>query len=146
MFRADSFSRVRRHTLVPPSDAETPLRHLVVTLLDQGHLCPLPLTVQPVYWDYDHALRLFPLPDVVRGALQLLRAGCSVPVVTPRCAVRGSSQVVLADDCDEYHLTYEDCLVFNPGSFPRDTGFMVYKPASREAEVSRVHSEATQAT
>ena len=51
-------------------------------------------------------------------------------------------QVVLADDCDEYHMTYEECLVFNPGSFPRDTGFMVYRPSSRETEISRVRDDA----
>ena len=68
MFRADSFSRLRRHALLPPSESESPLRQLVTTMLDLGHLCPLPITVQPLYWDYDHAMRLYPLPDVVRTA------------------------------------------------------------------------------
>ena len=65
MFRADTFSRIRRHCVVPPATTETPLRQLVRSMLEQAHLCPLPLSVQPVYWDYDYALRLYPLPDVV---------------------------------------------------------------------------------
>ena len=39
------------------------------TLIDQGHLSPLPLSVQPIHWEHDHALRLYPLPDVVRCVL-----------------------------------------------------------------------------
>ncbi len=39
--------------------------HLVKTILDQGHLCPLPLTSRPIHWAFDHALRLYPMPDVV---------------------------------------------------------------------------------
>jgi hypothetical protein len=65
VFRADTFSRIRRHCVVPPVDTEPQLQQLVATICEQAHLCPLPLTVQPVYWDYDHALRLYPLPDVV---------------------------------------------------------------------------------
>ena len=28
--------------------------------MDQGHLSPLPLAASPVYWQHDHALRLYP--------------------------------------------------------------------------------------
>ena len=35
------------------------------TLICQGHLCPLPLHVAPVYWAYDNALRLYPIPDLI---------------------------------------------------------------------------------
>jgi DNA polymerase alpha/epsilon subunit B len=35
------------------------------TLLQQSHLCPLPLDSQAVYWQYDVALRLYPLPDLL---------------------------------------------------------------------------------
>ncbi len=35
------------------------------TLVCQGHLCPLPLHVAPLYWAYDNALRLYPLPDLI---------------------------------------------------------------------------------
>lgn len=38
---------------------------LAQTLLDQAHLAPLPLTVRPILWGYDHALRLYPMPTTV---------------------------------------------------------------------------------
>jgi DNA polymerase epsilon subunit 2 len=39
---------------------------LVQTIVHQGHLCPLPLHTAPIYWEYDHAFRLTPLPHLVR--------------------------------------------------------------------------------
>ena len=39
--------------------------HLAATLLQQSHLCPVPLEAQPVFWNFDHALHLYPLPDVL---------------------------------------------------------------------------------
>ncbi len=46
-----------------PSDAM--FEHLCATLLQQSHLCPVPLEAQPVFWNYDHALHLYPIPDVL---------------------------------------------------------------------------------
>jgi|TARA_B110000208_G_scaffold190691_1_gene255278 DNA polymerase epsilon subunit 2 len=40
-----------------------------------------------VYWSFDNALRLFPLPDLC----------------------------ILADEYDGYLQTYEDCVAVNPG-------------------------------
>jgi len=94
----------------PPQPIVKSTEHLVKTLLDQSHLCPLPLRVNPVYWQYDHALRLYPLPDVV----------------------------VLADFYDQYHWCYEECVALNPGSFPTEFSFVVYRPATRGTEFSRV--------
>jgi DNA polymerase epsilon subunit 2 len=62
---------------------------LVQTILDQVHLSPLPLTTQPTLWEYDHALRLYPMPTAL----------------------------ILADKYERYELTYEGCHVFNPGRF-----------------------------
>ena len=41
---------------------------IAYSVVDQGHLCPVPMAVQPIHWAHDHALRLYPLPDVVRAA------------------------------------------------------------------------------
>ena len=38
---------------------------LVQTILDQSHLSPLVKSVQPVHSEFDHALRLYPLPTAV---------------------------------------------------------------------------------
>jgi DNA polymerase epsilon subunit 2 len=73
-------------------------------------MSPLPLSARPILWEYDNALRLYPLPDVV----------------------------VLADQIDHYSWKYEDCRAVNPGSFPIDSTFMVYRPATYDVEFSRI--------
>lgn len=40
-------------------------QHLCATLLQQSHLCPLPLDAQAVVWAHDVGLRLYPLPDAL---------------------------------------------------------------------------------
>lgn len=113
LFRHDLVSKMRRHAVVPPTDAHGTFEiteHLVRTVVDQGHLCPLAPTVQPVYWAKDTSLRLYPLPQVA----------------------------ILADSFESYHWNYSDATVFNPGPFHEDASFVVYRPASMEAEFSRV--------
>ena len=56
------------------------------SVISQSHLCPLPLHVLPIYWAFDHTLRLYPLPDVV----------------------------ICADKHDAYVETQSDCFVVNP--------------------------------
>lgn len=58
----------------------------VKTILCQGHLSPLPLYVSPVYWAYDYAMRVYPVPDVI----------------------------VFADKYDPFNITNQDCLCINP--------------------------------
>ena len=38
------------------------------TVVCQSHMAPLPLHVKPSYWDFDHALWLYPLPDLYISA------------------------------------------------------------------------------
>jgi len=38
---------------------------LVQTIIDQCHLSPLPLSVQPINWQLDYTLRLYPMPTTV---------------------------------------------------------------------------------
>jgi hypothetical protein len=56
---------------------------LALTLLQQSHLCPLPLVQQPIFWQYDHALHLYPLPHAViigdsSPQAQYEHGGCTV--------------------------------------------------------------------
>ncbi|KAL1916903.1 uncharacterized protein VTP21DRAFT_5100 [Calcarisporiella thermophila] len=109
ILREDILNRFRRNCVVTPNTAleEDETRHLVKTLIDQSHLCPLPLHVRPTYWDYDHSLRLFPIPNLL----------------------------VLADRCEQYGVTYEGCHCVNPGSFvSSDFSWRMYYPATRISE------------
>jgi DNA polymerase epsilon subunit 2 len=112
LFREDILRKMQRNCIVPVSDEQQMelSEHMVKTLLDQAHLCPLPLAARPVYWQFDHALRLCPLPDVL----------------------------ICADKTEQYLWRYEHCAVVNPGSFPTDFSFVVYRPASKEIEFSKI--------
>lgn len=61
-------------------------------MLDQGHLCPGTSNV-PIYWNYDHALRLYPLPDTL---------------------ILGGS------NCQEFHEIYHDVDIIHPGTFGKN--------------------------
>ncbi|KAF9226558.1 DNA polymerase epsilon, subunit B [Gyrodon lividus] len=109
IFREDTMARMLRNTVeVKPNVAGEDLRrYLVQTILDQSHLTPLTLHIQPTLPDYDHALRLYPLPTTV----------------------------VLADKYEKYKLTYSGCHVFNPGSFLGNSfAFSTYCPAEASSE------------
>ncbi|KAH7887661.1 DNA polymerase epsilon, subunit B [Phlebopus sp. FC_14] len=109
IFREDTMARMLRNTVeVKPNVAGEHLRrYLVQTILDQSHLMPLASHIQPTLSDFDHSLRLYPLPTAV----------------------------VLADKYEKYKLTYCGCHVFNPGSFVGNTfAFSTYCPAEASSE------------
>jgi DNA polymerase epsilon subunit 2 len=117
IFREDLSKKLRRHTV--NVDMQTnentqadilPEQKALYTVMGQAHLCPLQQDVRPVYYQYDHALRLFPLPDVL----------------------------VLAERGRQHSTTIKGCLTLNPGSFALTSDFMVYRPSKRAAELSRV--------
>ncbi|XP_042434279.1 DNA polymerase epsilon subunit B-like [Zingiber officinale] len=109
-FRQDLLYRMRRASLIPPPTEETNdhFEHLVVTITHQSHLCPLPLTVQPIIWNYDHCLRLYPTPHMI----------------------------VLADKSEQKSFKYTGITCVNPGSFSSDNSFAVYRPCTQEVELS----------
>ena len=103
-FRGDLVNKLRRTAVRAPSlERNTLYEHAVKTVIDQGHLSPFTPSAQPVFWDFDQALSLYPVPDVL----------------------------VLADRYTAYETIYEDCVVFNPSTFCSDLGFMAYFPSDR---------------
>ncbi|VVB17735.1 unnamed protein product [Arabis nemorensis] len=109
-FRQDLLNRMRSSCLITPSSEETndPFQHLVSTITHQSHLCPLPLLVQPIIWNYDHCLRLYPTPHTI----------------------------VLGDNSEQKVVKLEGTTCFNPGSFSTDRTFVVYRPSTQEVELS----------
>ncbi|KAL8162554.1 hypothetical protein V2J09_014043, partial [Rumex salicifolius] len=110
IFRQDLLYKMRRSCLLTPSTDETsdPFGHLVATMIHQNHLCPLPLTVQPIIWNYDHCLHLYPTPHTI----------------------------ILGDSSEQKTFNYGGVTCFNPGSFSNDKTFVAYRPCSREVELS----------
>jgi hypothetical protein len=82
-----------------------PVLQMATTILRQSHLCPLPLSIQPIYWEYDHALRLFPLPDAV----------------------------IIGEDSSAFKSTTDKVLMFNPGSLVMDGTYAAFSPCRRTA-------------
>eukprot|EP00931_Biecheleriopsis_adriatica_P074002 TRINITY_DN48192_c0_g1_i1.p1 TRINITY_DN48192_c0_g1~~TRINITY_DN48192_c0_g1_i1.p1 ORF type:complete len:559 (-),score=115.04 TRINITY_DN48192_c0_g1_i1:85-1761(-) len=118
-FRHDVLRLLRRHEAVPlrapemsMSDAPTAasLGHLqtemVRFLLDQAHLVPLPLEESNVLWEYDHTLRLYPLPHAV--------------------FVGGVNQ--------PFECSYQGCQFASVGPFGRDASFYAFYPVKDELE------------
>jgi len=109
IFREDTMSRMLRNVVgvKPNVSSEHLKRYLVQTILDQAHLSPLTIDIQPTLADFDHSLRLYPLPTAL----------------------------VLADKYDRYKITYTGCHVFNPGRFIGNSYiFSTYKPAEANSE------------
>lgn len=85
VFREDLLQKMSRNAIKIP-DSEKLSEDLAKTLVCQAHLSPLPLHVVPIYWNYDHVMRLYPLPDLV----------------------------VVADKQRAYTHTHSDCTVISP--------------------------------
>lgn len=109
-FRQDMLYRMQRASLIPHSTEETvdKFEHLVATITHQSHLCPLPLNIQPIHWDYDHALYLYPTPHTI----------------------------VLGDKSEQKSFKYTGITCFNPGPFSDDSTFVAYRPCTQEVELS----------
>ncbi|KAI8333436.1 DNA polymerase alpha/epsilon subunit B-domain-containing protein [Chlamydoabsidia padenii] len=109
IFREDILNRLWRNALLDPNTFEEPepVKHMIRTVIDQGHLCPLPLTVRAIYWSHDHAMRLYPSPQAL----------------------------VLADQCESFSINYEGVHCLNPGSFVNsDYAYTVYYPSKGVSE------------
>ena len=111
VFREDILNKMSRHCVRFPSEGTDMATHFAKTILSQAHLCPLPLHSRPIYWMYDHVLRLYPLPDLI----------------------------VIGDKCNPYSVALNDCKLVNPGSFPRSGfEFKVYVPVTGQVEDSKL--------
>ncbi|XP_076906459.1 DNA polymerase epsilon subunit B-like [Bidens hawaiensis] len=113
-FRHDLLHRMKKSCLIPRSTEETSddFEHLVATITHQSHLCPLPLSVAPIVWNYDHSLHLYPTPHTI----------------------------VLGDNSEQKAFKYTGITCFNPGSFSNDFTFVVYRPCNQEVELSALES------
>ncbi|OWZ23863.1 DNA polymerase epsilon subunit [Phytophthora megakarya] len=129
IFRDNLQQKMQRHAILPPIPSEQEeavmdesddavqavsqtdiSKHLAKTLIDQAHLCPLPLMANPINWDFDSSLQLFPAPDVL----------------------------ILGDSSEQYQLGYSSVGVFHPGPFHADFSFVFYRPSTNTTEFSRV--------
>lgn len=115
IMRENLVSKLRRNCLFAPStQLGVPHEHAVKTVCDQASLMPLPLSHQPSYWSAQHALNLYPLPDLL----------------------------ILADTYSPYESTCQAMPCVNPSSFHTGYGFVSYSVADRQVQFLRVRSSA----
>jgi len=126
-FRNDVVASLRQHCLISPRSMyhdentnnynmrEQYISHAMQTMLDQGHLLPLPLTSNPIYWSYDHAMRMYPIPDAL----------------------------ILGDTSanKQYYENCNGCDVVVPGLFSKEFNFIVYKPVVEDVETGQFKSD-----
>ena len=115
IFREDLIQKMQRLSAVAPNISEQApeiAEQAVSVIIDQAHLCPLPFHARPIVWSLDYSLHLTPLPHLI----------------------------VLADrSASKFEMDKSGCTVANPGSFAMDSTFIVYRPATRDVEFSKVH-------
>ncbi|CAB9527422.1 polymerase epsilon subunit 2 [Seminavis robusta] len=65
LFNYDVLSSMLQNAIQLPEENSitTPRSRMLKTILDQGHL--LPVAKSPIYWNCDHALRIWPPPDMI---------------------------------------------------------------------------------
>lgn len=81
-------------------------RKLVKTILDQGFLSPFPISNRPVLWDYAGALQLYPLPTAL---------------------------VLMDPEAPPFTVSYQGCLVINPGPLTKLSGKNIARWAEYDA-------------
>lgn len=64
-FREDLLQKMQRFTASPPKDEVDVTQQIVVSLIEQAHLWPLPIEAKPIFWELDYTMRLTPLPHLV---------------------------------------------------------------------------------
>ncbi|EGC37193.1 hypothetical protein DICPUDRAFT_77138 [Dictyostelium purpureum] len=109
IFRDDLTNKMRRHCIIQPSNNCHISQHLLESIWSNSHLCNLTLEDKPIYWNYDHSMSLYPLPDLL----------------------------VIGDKALQYEHSYCGTLSMNPSSFSTDYSFISYSTARRECGFSK---------
>lgn len=107
------------------------------TLISQGHLVPMHMIPMPVYWAYDHALQLYPLPDLIvlgdnTKAFATEIQGCQLMNVVS----------CIAKDPINSNRLHSFPIPSHQGSFAKHHySFKVYVPHNRTVEDSAIPEE-----
>ncbi|XP_012526745.1 DNA polymerase epsilon subunit 2 [Monomorium pharaonis] len=113
ILREDMLTKMCRNALHFPKEEDF-FKHFARAIISQSHLTPVPLQVVPIYWRYDHALQIFPTPDLI----------------------------VIADNFKTYKTNYSDCYVINPGMFSKNNFlFQAYVPAINQIQDCQLPSD-----
>eukprot|EP01132_Coremiostelium_polycephalum_P003661 gene3661-4559_t len=113
IFRDDLVTRMRRHCIIEPTSDNDISDQLVLSIFSNSHLCNLSLESRPVYWNYDHALSIYPLPDLL----------------------------VLGDKSNQFDHKQGGCKCLNPSSFSTDYSFSLYMPSTKDSAFCKIDDD-----
>ncbi|XP_012234665.1 DNA polymerase epsilon subunit 2 [Linepithema humile] len=105
VLREDVLTKMCRNAFRFPKK-EYFLQHFAKIIISQSHLTPVSLRTVPIYWRYDHALQIFPTPDLI----------------------------VIADNFETYTTNCSNSFVINPGMFSKNFSFQAYVPAVNQIQ------------
>lgn len=112
LFRHDLSRALKQNCLTSISSGAAKGAKVLKIIIEQAHLCPLPLTVQPRAWEYDHVLTLYPQPHYL---------------------------VVAEQSRPSKHEENGDCIGINPGSFATcEFSFSILYPLLGKVEACKI--------
>jgi hypothetical protein len=124
LFREDLSLKLRRRAILTPlyslegeSRPISGTHHMSETILRQGHLCPVPLNAQPIFWELDYTLRLSPLPEFI---------------VIAEDEEQFSYPFFSSESDDKNDDPALATVILNPGSFGTQLDFSLLCPAKLE--------------
>jgi DNA polymerase epsilon subunit 2 len=108
IYRDDLLKRMGNAAVLPPPERKAH-KAMLRTIIDQRHLCPMDLEHGCISWNFDHAMRLFPQPDVL----------------------------AVCEASPAWSEKYEGCCAFNPGQLSQGT-YAQYLPFERRADIRAI--------
>lgn len=100
IYRDDLLQKLMRNAVAQPSNDQPLHVHLSKTLYSSAHLAPLDQLNHPVFWKYDHSMRLVPFPDTV----------------------------IIADRSSSFQHVENGIPFLNPSSFSKNYSFIEFSP------------------
>ncbi len=110
-FRENLNKKLSRNSVVKCRDISKNKEYYVHTVLAQGSLAPVDLTVSPLIWHHAQAMTILPLPQYL----------------------------VLADVVEDFYMTNNTTTVVNPGNFTKDFSFCVIFPLKNLVEPCKIN-------
>ncbi|RHZ75887.1 hypothetical protein Glove_208g67 [Diversispora epigaea] len=130
VFREDIIHKFKRYSVEPSklqNDQDCLEKKVIKNLLQQSHLNPLSSSLNSIAWDYDHTLRLYPVPDVLILADKYQNYSFDIPI---------ASNFIEDSLNNNNNNDNNKCHCLNPSGFS-SSGYkwMVYYPALKKSEL-----------
>ena len=111
IFRDNLNKKLSRNSITKSEDPNKFKDDYVYTILSQGNLAPVDLSVTPRIWHLAHSMLILPLPDIL----------------------------ILADVVEDFIIDNGKTNVANPGNFSKDYSFNIVYPLKKTVEPCKIN-------